>query len=71
MRRDMRGRINHVPRNVYKEGRSSAKLEGERGREREGESSDMGTVMDEFGVDLLLCLPTLYSTLIQLRLVLN
>lgn len=26
----MRGRINHVPQNVYEEGRSSAKLEGER-----------------------------------------
>ncbi len=33
MRRDMRGRINHVPQNVYKEGRSSAKLEGKRQRE--------------------------------------
>lgn len=33
MRRDMRGRINHVPQNVYEEGRSSAKLEGKRQRE--------------------------------------
>ena len=43
----------------------------ERGREKEGESGDTGTLMDEYGVDLLLCLPTLNSTPIQLRLVLN
>lgn len=67
MRRDMRGRINHVPQNVYKEGRSSAKLEGK--RQREGGSSDMGTLMDKNGVDLLLCLAT--PTPIQLRLLLN
>lgn len=34
MRRDMRGRINHVPQNVFKEGRNSAKLEGKRHREQ-------------------------------------
>lgn len=68
MRRDMGGRINHVPQNVYKEGRTVAQLSW-RGKGRE--SSDMGTLMDGYGVDLLLCIPTLNSTPIQLRLVLN
>lgn len=39
MRRDMRGRINHVPQNVYKEGRSSAKLEEKRKRDGGREST--------------------------------
>lgn len=70
MRRDMRGRINHVPQNVHEEECSSAELEGKRQeRERDGESGDMGALMDENGVDLLLCRTT--PTPVQLRSELN
>lgn len=66
MKRDMSGGINHVPQNVYKEGRTSAKLQEIWCKEKE---ERWGTLIDECGVDLVLCLPTLNSTPTHLRLV--